>query len=133
MKMFDKKKIIQCYEDILKDCKTKFFLTYQMHYYVLEHFKDEHIIKSFNTPWLTEDGLIKLFRAVFDTWTKTINKQLDEGVMKVMSSQSLSQGEAMLIADSAFEEQVGYLNSFITNFQVANQQLLQTVREEGVK
>lgn len=112
------KKFKTHFEDVLSNYDGDGFLTnFQAWYYVLTHFTNEQIIdftpdfllKCFYDP---EDYVDMYYDTIVSTFEKSIRKQQVEVIYEIMTTKSVSQGEAMIIADEAFSNEIGYFYAF---------------------
>jgi hypothetical protein len=122
----DAKKIIdefdnkfqKCFKDVLdKYDGNGFFTGFQVWYYAITHFTNEQIIdftpdfmlKVFYDP---EDYIDTYYEVIVPTFEKSIAEQQTDVIHEIMITKGVSQGEAMIIADKAFDEQIGYFRVF---------------------
>ena len=116
MDIIDAQKFGEHYKGIIADSDKTYLIKYHMHRYAIEHLTDSQIIDSFDTPWCNNEELCTTFRENSKACQEVIEKQLNDAVKQIMTSRSLSLGEAMIIADEQFDKQIGYLDLFLRNF-----------------
>lgn len=110
-------KFVQCYKKVAENCNQTFLTDFQIWYYVITHFSNEQIINflpnffvdSFENAEACVDFYYDIIVANFK---ETITEELEKQISSLMITHSVSQGEAMIAADSAFEKQIGYFTAF---------------------
>lgn len=133
-----KEKFKTYYEDVLINYDGDGFLTnFQVWCYVLTHFTNEQIIdftpdfllKCFYDP---EDYVDMYYNTIVSSFEEAIRKQQVEVIYKIMITENVSQGEAMIIADKVFSNEIGYFNAFAMSLHAcfnAMQELVKDVIE----
>ena len=124
-------KFIECYSKALEKCERKFLTTFQIWCYALDNFTDEQILyllpKSMDI--LSVDNRIKHFKEIVSTWKQVVTEAQTEVINTIMSTENVSQGEAMLLADNYYDEQIGYFSSFSKCLMSAILVLVKEVKE----
>lgn len=118
MDIIDAQKFGEHYKKTIADSDKSYLIKYHMHRYALKHLTDSQIIDSFDAPWCNNEELCEVFRETSKIWQKVIEKQLNDAAKQIMTSHSLSIGEAMIIADEEFDKQIGYVDLFLRNFTI---------------
>lgn len=105
-------KLLDGCKTVLEEHNEKFMLTFQIWRFALENLSEEQINEI-----LVEKPFIKDKKTFFDdtlkAWVETISKALSEKTTKAMINHPISEGEALLAADHAYEQQIGYMQSFV--------------------
>ena len=97
---------------VLEEHGKTFTLTFQIWRFALENLSEEQINEI-----LVEKPFIKDKKTFFDNalnaWAGTISETLTKKTTTLMVKHPISQGEALLAADHAYEQQIGYIQSFV--------------------
>lgn len=109
-------KFLEAYKETAENCNETFLTDFQIWNYMLTHFTDEQILKFLpqyiHEIFVYDDDKVKWYGSVVKSWSETISEQQQEKISEAMCKASISQGEAMILADKAFNDQIGYFNSF---------------------
>ena len=118
------------YKELAKDGQKKgvhFLITYHLWDYVLINLNDEQKIAVLSSKlysgFVDNTSKVLFFDKVVSAWKEFIVKKLEECSHKFFTSENISVGEAIVLADAAFDKYVGYANSFFKAFVISVQLL----------
>lgn len=110
-------KFAQSYKKVINECDNNFLTEFHAWCYVLDNFTNEQIL-DFLPDFMCKifidrnDVITFLYKPCVETFKEMIAKEQDKMILQIMSTASISQGEAMIMADEMFNEQVGYFHTF---------------------
>ena len=130
-------KFMQCYKKVVENCNQTFLIDFQIWHYVLTHFSNEQIINFLPNFIIdafenTEACVDFYYDIIVTNFKETIIEELEEAISTLMTTHSVSQGEAMIAADSAFEKQIGYFTVFINSIIMSYIALGELVQEGAI-
>jgi len=112
-----KNKFMQHYKTIIQTCDQSFLTDFQVWCYVLDNFTNEQIL-DFLPDFMCKifidknDVITLLYKPSVETFKEVVTKEQNKMILQIMSTASISQGEAMIMADEMFSNQIGYFNAF---------------------
>ena len=106
--------------------KGEYSTGFEIFTHILNEFKDEDILTFLPRMSIcfNKKDNIKLYHTAVDVWTKSIIETHEKMIKDVMTAQSISLGEAIIVADRFLNKHIGYHSTFLWTLYVTFQETL---------